>query len=65
MVVGMALQIDQQPVARPLCRIPRMARHQMLIFTLAKVLSRQAVMLDIVDQFELKNGHNRLNQKQK
>ena len=35
-VIGMALQIDQQPVRRFLRRVPRMARQHMFVFTVAR-----------------------------
>ena len=48
MVVGMALQVDQQPIRCPMRRIPRMPGQDVFILSRAQMAAGQAVMLDIV-----------------
>ena len=46
-VVGMALEVDQEPVRRALVGVPAVARLDMFVFAVAKVTAGQAVMLDV------------------
>ena len=55
-VVGMALQVDEQPVRRLVCGVPRMARQDVFVFASAEVAAGQAVMLDVIDKLQLPDG---------
>ena len=55
-VVGMALQVDQQPVGGFVCGVPAMPWQDVFVFARTKVAAGQAVMLHIVDQFQLPDG---------
>ena len=51
MVVGMALQVDQQPVG-PLVRgVPAVVRFDVLVLALPQMFAGQAIMFDIVHDF--------------
>ena len=47
-----------------MCRIPRMARQDVLIDPIAQMFARQTVMLNIVDQLQLPNSDKSLKSKE-
>ena len=59
-MIGMALQIDQQPVGRLVRRIPAVARQNMLILAIAQIFSGQTVMFHVIGQFKLPDGDKSL-----
>ncbi len=63
-MVGMPLQVDQQPVRRLVRGVPRMPRHHPLVLPAAEILPRQPVMLHVVRQLQLPDGRDRLHQEQ-
>mmetsp|Transcript_23231 Transcript_23231/g.39952 ORF Transcript_23231/g.39952 Transcript_23231/m.39952 type:complete len:251 (+) Transcript_23231:1057-1809(+) len=63
-VIGVPLQVDQQPVRRLVRRVPGMLRLYMLVFAVAQMFAGQAVVLDVIDQLKLPDRDTRLHQKQ-
>ena len=60
-VMGVALQVEQQPVADALCGIPGMRFADFLIPAIGSFLAQQTVMLDVVHQFQQGKSHEALN----
>lgn len=59
-IVGMALEVDEQPVGRGMGGVPAVPRPDGFVASVAEAFARQAVMLDIVDEFQMPDRDQRL-----